>query len=87
MGDAAANVCMRQGNCRVDADCGADGFCSPSMGECGDYWGVVGWFCRTAEDECVNDSGCNDNDIWGPHYCAYNPAVGRWMCSDAACAG
>jgi hypothetical protein len=29
--DSAPNVCATASNCRVDADCGAAGFCSPSL--------------------------------------------------------
>jgi len=29
--DTSANTCATESNCRVDADCGAAGFCSPSL--------------------------------------------------------
>ncbi|HVZ88830.1 MAG TPA: hypothetical protein VHG72_17805 [Polyangia bacterium] len=29
--DSAANICLTGGNCRVDSDCGAGGYCSPSQ--------------------------------------------------------
>ncbi len=80
------NVCL-PGNCVTDADCGETGFCSPSFGECGNYSGVVGYFCHTCEDECVNDSDCGGSvDGWGA-YCMYDRGVGHWRCSDSHCAG
>jgi hypothetical protein len=30
-GSGAANVCLTSGNCRVDADCAPNGYCSPSV--------------------------------------------------------
>jgi hypothetical protein len=43
--DTAANTCMTGSNCRVDADCGPGGYCSPSL---------VGVFCA-----CVSTAFCN----------------------------
>lgn len=79
------NVCL-PGNCVTDADCGETGFCSPSQGDCGAYFGTVGYFCHTCEDECVNDSDCGDADEWGS-YCMYDQGVGHWRCSDSQCVG
>lgn len=79
------NVC-RQGNCQVDADCGAGSFCSPSFGDCGDYSGVVAFYCRTCEDECVNDSDCQDPSL-GAGYCAYMADRAHWACSWSQCVG
>ena len=76
------NVCLREGNCRTDGDCGPGGYCSPSLGDCGEYSGVVGYFCHTAEDECVDDEDCEGGD-----HCAFDPVTDRWMCSDTACVG
>lgn len=86
---SGANVCL-PGNCRTDDDCGG-AFCSPSFGGCGEYSGTVGYFCHTCEDECVDDSDCQDLDAgvggWGAPYCAFDPTAGRWMCSALHCAG
>ncbi len=79
------NICL-PGNCATDADCGT-GYCSPSQGDCGAYFGTVAYFCHTCEDECVNDTDCgNDGDPWGS-YCMYDQGVGHWRCSDSQCAG
>ncbi|MCA9550305.1 MAG: hypothetical protein KC933_09735 [Myxococcales bacterium] len=77
------NICLQTGNCNVDADCGAGGFCSPSYGDCGDYSGTVAYYCHTAQDECVDDADCGGY----PWYCGYDPVGGRWRCSDSHCAG
>lgn len=79
------NVCLG-GNCRINADCGPGGYCSPSFGDCGDYFGVEAYYCHTAEDECIDDEDCGDGDGWGS-YCAFNPGRGLWSCSDSQCAG
>jgi hypothetical protein len=85
------NVCLSEGNCRVDSDCGEGGACSPSFGGCGSYTGVVGYYCHTAQDECVNDDDCVGTPPAGPlqgtPYCAYSPTAGRWGCSTSQCAG
>jgi hypothetical protein len=78
------NVCLNDGNCRTDADCGEGGACSPTLGSCGNYSGVAAYYCHTAADECVDDADCTG--LPGG-YCAYNPAAGHWMCSDAQCVG
>lgn len=82
------NVCV-SGNCRTDADCGDDGYCSPSLGDCGNYDGVVGYFCHTRKDECIDDADCGDgsDDGWGSPYCMYDSGVGHWRCSTSHCAG
>lgn len=69
------------GNCAVDSDCGANSFCSPSMGSCGNYRGVVGNFCHTPTDECVDDADCAGG------YCAWKEEVGHWQCSTSQCMG
>ncbi len=79
------NVCLRVGDCLTDADCGAGGYCSPTLGDCGDYDGTVGYFCHTPEDDCIDDADCQVDERW--EYCAYNPAAQKWSCSDAQCAG
>jgi len=81
------NICLRQGNCLVDADCGEGGYCSPSLGDCGDYGGTVGYFCHTPQDECIDDADCGGMPGSGGSYCRFNPAVGHWSCDDSQCVG
>ena len=78
-----ANACLSKGNCLTDADCGSDGFCSPTLGDCGFFGGVEGYFCHTPEDECIDDEDCGG----GSNYCAYDANATRWVCSDSQCAG
>jgi hypothetical protein len=49
------NFCVT-GNCRVDADCGQDGFCVPQI-VCGS---VSGYYCQTAADACEQNADCQD---------------------------
>jgi hypothetical protein len=82
-----ANVCLTSGNCHVDADCGPGGYCSPSLGSCGTYAGVEGYYCHTASDECIDDTDCPTQPGLAPAYCAFMPDTGRWQCSSSLCAG
>jgi hypothetical protein len=91
--DTAQNFCVAGGNCRVDADCGPGGFCSPSLvanpcvcppeGSCGTYHYAVncghGYFCHTLQDSCVDDSDC------GGSTCAFDQAAMRWTCNLLMC--
>lgn len=84
-----ANACL-PGDCRTDDDC-ASGFCSPTLGSCGDYTGTVGWYCHTCEDECVDDADCVlpgvDAGFFGRPYCAFDATVSHWVCMNSHCAG
>jgi Cys-rich repeat protein len=82
----SGNRCL-PGNCRTDSDCGAGGFCSPTYDTtCGQYSGIVGYYCHTAKDECTNDDQCSaDGSPAG--YCAWDPASGHWACEHGVCAG
>jgi hypothetical protein len=48
----------------VDSDC-ASGYCSPSVGSLGTFYGIQGYYCHTPKDTCSNDSDCG-----GGGYCA-----------------
>ncbi len=74
----AGNTCM-PGNCRLDSDCGPHGYCSPTEGtsNCGS---VVGYFCHTAADTCVNDSDCSESPMGA---CIWSSADSRWECQQA----
>jgi len=85
LGNAGANVCL-MGNCRVDADCGANGYCSPTYDTmCGPYSGFRGFYCHTPRDACIDDADCVMGTMMG--YCAFQPTVGSWACSYSFCAG
>lgn len=89
-GGSGSNVCM-PGNCRTDGDCGPCGFCSPTLGACGDYTGVQGFYCHTPEDECTDDADCEtvlDGGFLGQRpYCRYDPMRAHWRCANDGCAG
>jgi hypothetical protein len=74
------NTC-KPGNCRVDADCGAGGYCSPSYdtASCGS---LAGYYCHTPTDECIDDSDCATTG--GPAVCAYSSTAGHWQCTKMA---
>jgi hypothetical protein len=79
-----ANQC-KKGNCRVDSDCGQGGYCSPGIDDCG---AVLGYYCHTAADECVNDEDCAHRDGGPLGYlgCLPDPSTGysRWVCTQPA---
>jgi hypothetical protein len=83
-----ANQC-KKGNCRIDSDCGPGGYCSPATDACG---AVLGYYCHTAADECVNDDDCAGRDA-GPFLgClpdvnsagADGTGAPRWVCTPPA---
>ena len=81
------DVCLAQGNCRVDAECGSQ-YCSPTLGDCGDYTKTVGYYCHTPKDECIDDVDCPKSDAaFVRPYCAYDHKVSHWKCSTSQCAG
>ncbi len=79
------NHCLGDSNCAVDGDCGAGGFCSPTLGTCGNYTGVVAYRCHTPGDQCIDDADCTTDGGFG--YCAYNSLTSTWQCSSTQCAG
>jgi hypothetical protein len=82
--NSVSNVC-KQGNCRTDADCGAGGYCSPSLGACGNYGGVIGYYCHTKRDACVDDADCTKSGGTGD--CRFDQVTGAWACATSQCAG
>jgi hypothetical protein len=81
---ALGNACL-PGNCQTDADCGNAGYCSPTFGGCGNYSGVIAYYCHTRGDACVDDSDCVSPEQAG--YCMYSPEVGHWACGYGQCVG
>jgi len=78
------NTCL-PGNCQTDADCGAKGYCSPTFGTCGNYSGVIAYYCHTSADTCLDDADCVSS--MGAGYCMYSPEVGHWSCGYGQCVG
>ncbi len=76
----ASNTCV-PGNCHVDTDCGAGGYCSPTPAlPCdaagADFCQGVGYYCHTPKDQCVDDSDCGGGLLG----CLFDPTVGYWKC-------
>jgi hypothetical protein len=81
--DGNSNTCVT-GNCRVDADCGTQGYCSPSSltAICGDS--LAGYYCHTAADRCIDDSDCpgpSPGKPAGSAGCLYSTKDSRWECA------
>lgn len=82
--DDVGNRCL-QGNCKVDSDCGVGGYCSPTSSiQCGPSFGVVGYYCHTRCDQCMDDADCAAGSS-----CRFDPTGGRWTCKSntPTCAG
>lgn len=77
------NLCVAS-QCRTDADCN-NTECSPSVGDCGTFYGVQGYFCHSAADTCARDSDCNQGGQAG--YCFFSRDAGHWTCGYSFCAG
>jgi hypothetical protein len=76
--DNAPNYCASESNCRIDSDCGSNGFCSPSVLDItGAVAGSVGfgYFCHTPQDACLNDSDCDPSD------CLSSPGCEKMACA------
>ncbi len=86
LSEAASHYCAGEGRCEEDADCGPGGACQHTLGDCGEWGGIVGAYCRTAEDACTHDQECGVEDRWGAD-CRYDPAEQRFACDDRQCAG
>jgi hypothetical protein len=89
---SVANSCVG-GNCKVDSNCGAGGYCSPSMvpSGCGCSYGCAlsGYYCHTPGDSCMNDSDCsgggNGTFDGNSSLCLYNSMSQVWSCYMVTC--
>jgi hypothetical protein len=83
-----ANVCVH-GNCLLDADCGQGGYCSPSAVTLDPFCkegvpiGSVGYFCHTAEDECIDDEDCGAPEVFAA--CFFSVDAMRFTCFQLIC--
>jgi hypothetical protein len=77
--------------CFSEDDC-AGLACSPSLAlQCGNIYPPVGYYCRTAQDECQSDDDCmaacaatRTSPPCGSS-CVYDPAVSHWACRGVSC--
>jgi hypothetical protein len=74
------NTCV-PGDCRIDSDCGAGGYCSPSFSTMG-CGSLGGYYCHTPLDQCVNDSDCQSGFI-----CNYSTQNAHWVCTQQLLCG
>lgn len=65
------NLCLSGSDCRIDADCGPGGFCSPSR--FGQWCGAT-YHCHTPSDTCLDDSDCTGMG------CNFDTQSDRWSC-------
>ena len=87
--DTAPNYCVAGSNCRIDSDCGPEGFCSPSLLDIDSSISggpaEFGYFCHTPRDRCLNHSDC-DPSACGQSLacvsmaCGYSLESNRWDC-------
>ncbi|HTA91650.1 MAG TPA: hypothetical protein VK745_18835 [Polyangiaceae bacterium] len=66
-----SNSCLLDSTCRVDADCGSNGFCSPSEYN---QWCGPSYHCHTLLDTCTDDSDCTSSG------CNFDATLGHWAC-------
>lgn len=78
IGDGVGNTCVKGGNCRVDTDCGAKGYCSPSSNSLCSR-NLTGYYCHTARDLCVDDADC-PAQVNAIPACVYSTRTSRWEC-------
>jgi hypothetical protein len=74
-GTYSGNACVLAG-CRVDADCGVGGYCSPIPTSCG--VGIAAYQCHTPRDKCVDDADCTLDES-----CTVDPSSNAWECAPA----
>jgi hypothetical protein len=84
-----ANVCFA-GNCKVDLDCGARGWCSGSATSFAPSCltdiapGSIGFFCHTPADTCTNDEDCPASSSFAQK-CIFDVAALHWVCVSQKC--
>lgn len=86
-GAGRANVCVRAGNCRSDADCPGQYCALSTKGTCGGT-GLLAdtYYCTTRLDTCRVGSDCqSQNGIGGAAACRYEPELGHFACVQLAC--
>jgi hypothetical protein len=70
------NSCMTGSKCRVDSDCGTDGYCSLSPQPCSlPFDSCEAYFCHTPRDKCTDDVDCDSGR------CNYDTVNGYWSCA------
>jgi hypothetical protein len=70
---ATMDLCV-PAECRVHSDCLSEE-CAAALSACGSGGDVIGFYCRTDNDECRMNSDCSTGDV-----CTYSPAKNAWAC-------
>jgi hypothetical protein len=86
--DTSPNVCVAGSTCRVDADCGPQGLCSPSYppGTTTQCWALSPTYaCHTAQDACRTDADCAPTcvgvkGVCPTRQCSFDVGHGSWTC-------
>jgi hypothetical protein len=73
----AINICV-PATCRMDSDCGPEGYCSPSYNGCGN---LEGYYCHGPADTCADPA----KDCCGSQYCIWSAAAGAFSCAYQTC--
>jgi hypothetical protein len=73
----AINLCV-PATCRMDSDCGPEGYCSPSYNGCGN---LEGYYCHGPADTCADPA----KDCCGSQYCIWSAAAGAFSCAYQTC--
>ncbi|HEY2404917.1 MAG TPA: hypothetical protein VGI10_02895 [Polyangiaceae bacterium] len=64
-----ADYCATNSNCRIDADCGPGGYCSPSYCD-------LSYHCHSPADACTDDSDCTE-----PAGCNFDTTIQGFICA------
>jgi hypothetical protein len=81
------NYCV-PAKCRVDADCGAGGYCSPATNT--PCQRLAGYYCHKAADTCSSSNDCPAADDGGATFsttCDYVLELDHWACAATALCG
>jgi len=70
----AGNACVL-GDCRIDSDCGAGGYCSPAGA-----LDLYGYYCHTPQDTCTNDDQCGGCSGAEMPRCVFATGDHHWKC-------
>ena len=70
----AGNACVL-GDCRIDSDCGAGGYCSPAGA-----LDLYGYYCHTPQDTCTNDDQCGGCSAPAVPRCVFATGDHHWKC-------
>ncbi len=80
-GEGGTNRCLKS-DCRTDAECGSDGYCSPTIATCSNL--IEGYYCHSTSDTCRSDTDCTANFGQVCQYTGNHFECGGGVCAAAA---